>query len=166
MWLILIFSFSSSIIQDIEAIRKAGEASMTYFDFDFWDATKQCKYDLLTSLLTQLSASSGPRFKIISDLFSDYGKGPGQKRPCDSDLAECSKEKLATPDRRPIYLIIDGLDESPNASGLPSPREEVLKLLKDLVDLLLQISTYASRAAQKSIFDMPLSLGVTSNLPS
>jgi hypothetical protein len=71
---------------------------------------------------------------------------------------------LATPDRRPIYLIIDGLDESPNAPGLPSPREGVLKLLKHLVGLLLQISTYASRAAQKSIFDMPLSLGVTSNL--
>jgi hypothetical protein len=64
------------------------------------------------------------------------------------------KEMLATPDPRPIYLIIDGLDES---SGLPSPREGVLKLLKDLVGLLLQISTYASRAAQKSIFDMPLS---------
>ena len=64
---------------------------------------------------------------------------------------------LATPDRRPIYLIIDGLDESPNASGLPSPREGVLKLLKHLVGLLLQISTYASRAAQKSIFNMPLS---------
>jgi hypothetical protein len=44
---------------------------------------------------------------------------------------------LATPDRRPIYLIIDGLDESPNASGLPSPREGVLKLLKDLVCLSL-----------------------------
>jgi hypothetical protein len=32
-------------------------------------------------------------------------------------------------------LIIDGLDESPNASGFPSHREGVLELLKELVGL-------------------------------
>ena len=31
----------------------------------------------------------------------------------------------------PIYIIIDALDECPNA-GMPSPREEVLNLLEDL----------------------------------
>ena len=35
----------------------------------------------------------------------------------------------------PIYFIIDALDESPNDSGIPSPREEVLELVKELVDL-------------------------------
>ena len=75
MWLILIFSFSSSIIQDIEAIRKAGEASMTYFDFDFWDTTKQCKYDLLTSLLTQLSASRVLALRSYQIFFRTMARG-------------------------------------------------------------------------------------------
>lgn len=46
---------------------------------------------------------------------------------------------LSTPGQcgQPIYLIIDGLDESPNSSGFPSPREGVLNLLKELVGLCL-----------------------------
>jgi hypothetical protein len=44
---------------------------------------------------------------------------------------------LTLPDQRPTYLVIDALDESPNTSGIPSPRERVLHLLKDLVDLRL-----------------------------
>jgi len=42
---------------------------------------------------------------------------------------------LALPDQRPIYLIIDALDESPNTHGIPSPRERVLELVKELVEL-------------------------------
>jgi hypothetical protein len=44
---------------------------------------------------------------------------------------------LLLPDQPPIYLIIDAVDECPNSSGIPSPRERVLQLLKDLVDLQL-----------------------------
>jgi hypothetical protein len=33
----------------------------------------------------------------------------------------------------PIYLIVDALDECPNDSGIPSSREKVLKLVKELV---------------------------------
>jgi len=44
---------------------------------------------------------------------------------------------LALPDQHPIYLIIDALDESPNTSGIPSPRERVLELVKELVELCL-----------------------------
>jgi hypothetical protein len=42
---------------------------------------------------------------------------------------------LSLPDQRPIYLIIDALDESPITSGIPSARERVLRLLKELVGL-------------------------------
>jgi hypothetical protein len=45
---------------------------------------------------------------------------------------------VALPDQPPVYLIIDALDESPNTSGISSPREIVLQLLKELVDLSLQ----------------------------
>ena len=42
---------------------------------------------------------------------------------------------LTLRDQRPIYLIMDALDESPITSGIPSARERVLRLLKELVDL-------------------------------
>ena len=35
----------------------------------------------------------------------------------------------------PIYLVIDALDECPNDLGIPSLREEVLELVKGLVEL-------------------------------
>jgi NACHT domain len=126
---------SSTVIQDIEAMCKAGNASMAYFYFDFRDANKQGLRDLIPSLLTQLSARSHPRCNILSNLYSDHDEG--KKQPSDSTLAECLKEMLSLPDQRPTYLIIDALDESPSTSGIPSPRETVLQLLEDLVNLSL-----------------------------
>ena len=37
----------------------------------------------------------------------------------------------------PIYVVMDALDECPDHSGLPTAREEVLVILKDLVGLHL-----------------------------
>jgi hypothetical protein len=37
----------------------------------------------------------------------------------------------------PVYIIMDGLDECPMTSTIPSPREEVLKLVVELVGLHL-----------------------------
>ena len=42
---------------------------------------------------------------------------------------------VSLPIQVPIYLIVDGLDECPNNSGMPAPREEVLDLLNTLVSL-------------------------------
>jgi len=44
---------------------------------------------------------------------------------------------LKLPHQRSTYLIIDALDESPNTSGISSPREMILQLVKELVDLSL-----------------------------
>jgi hypothetical protein len=44
---------------------------------------------------------------------------------------------VTLPGQRSTYLIIDALDESANTSGIPSPREKVLQLVKELVDLRL-----------------------------
>src|ERR1700760_4857925 len=112
---------------------KAGKASMAYFYFDFRDANKQGLRDLVPSLLTQLSASSGPRCSILSNLYSDHDEGKTQ--PSDSILVECLKQMLTLPDQHPTFLIIDALDESPDTSGIPSPRERVLQLVKELVEL-------------------------------
>ncbi|KAF8494847.1 hypothetical protein F5888DRAFT_606179 [Russula emetica] len=125
----------STVIQDIKAMCKAGNASMAYFYFDFRDANKQGLRDLLLSLLMQLSASSNPRCDILSDLY--FAHDEGKEQPSDTTLAKCLKEMLALPDRCPIYLIIDALDESSNTSGIPSPREKVLELVNELVELCL-----------------------------
>jgi ankyrin repeat domain-containing protein 50 len=124
---------SSTIIQDIEAMCEAGNASMAYFYFDFRDANKQCLHGLITSLLARLSVRSDSRYRILWKLYVAHDNGLEQ--PSDNTLAKCLKEMLTTPDRRATYLIIDGLDESPNASGFPSHREGVLELLKELVGL-------------------------------
>ena len=108
---------------------------MAYFYFDFRDANKQGLRDPLSSLLTQLSASSGPRCDILSKLYLDYDEG--DKQPSDNNLTKCLIDMLSLPDRHSTYLIIDALDESSNTSGIPSPRETVLQLLKELVDLSL-----------------------------
>ena len=121
------------MIQDIEAMCKARNAAMAYFYFDFRDANKQGLGDLVSSLITQLSAPSNPRFKILSDLYLDHDEG--KKQPSDSILAECLKQMLTLPDQPPTYLIIDALDESPITSDMPSPRQRVLLLLKELVEL-------------------------------
>jgi len=123
------------VIQDVEAMSEAGNASMAYFYFDFRDAKKQGLRDLLSSLLIQISASSGPCCEILSDLYSAHDKG--MKQPSDSSLARSLKKMVSLTDQPPIYLIIDALDESPNTSGIPSPREMVLHLVKELVDLSL-----------------------------
>jgi hypothetical protein len=128
-------SVSSTVIQEIDAMCKAGNASMAYFYFDFRDAHKQALRDLVLSLLNQLSARSGPRCDVLSELYLAHDEGKNQ--PSDSSLAECLKKMLTLSDQSPTYLIIDALDESPNTSGIPSPRETVLQLLKELVDLSL-----------------------------
>ncbi|KAI0000831.1 hypothetical protein BJV74DRAFT_116375 [Russula compacta] len=125
----------STIIQDIEVLCEAGEASLSYFYFDFRDTNKQHLHDLVTSLLTQLSASSLPRSDILSRLFSTHDSGARQ--PSDDVLTRSLKEMLALPEQCPVYLIMDALDECPDTSGIPSPRELVLQLVKDLVDLHL-----------------------------
>jgi hypothetical protein len=114
---------------------KTGNASMAYFYFDFRDANKQGLRDLVLSLLNQLSARLGSRCDILSELYSAHDEGKNQ--PSDGTLSSCLKNMLTLPDQRPTYLIIDALDESPNTSGIPSPRETVLQLLKELVDLSL-----------------------------
>jgi len=42
---------------------------------------------------------------------------------------------LRSPGQAPVYLVIDALDECPDSSSTPSPRENLLKLVEDLVNL-------------------------------
>jgi hypothetical protein len=52
-------------------------------------------------------------------------------------MVECLKEMLALKGLGPTYIIMDALDECPITSTIPSPREEVLELVDELVGLNL-----------------------------
>jgi hypothetical protein len=126
---------SSAIIRKLTALYEAGTALMAYFYFDFWDVNKRSHRNLLPSLIVQLSARSDPFCDILGRLHQAHDDGTRQ--PSDSSLMHCLKEMLTLPDQGPIYLIFDALDECPSTSGVPSFREQVLDLVKELVDLHL-----------------------------
>jgi hypothetical protein len=126
---------SSSIVEHLMALRDAGLASMGYFYFDFRDENKRSRDNLIRSLLFQLSAQSDHLSDILSHLHSAHEKG--KEKPNDVTLTRCLKEMLSLPDQGPIYLILDAVDECPDSSGMPSAREEVLKLIEELVGLRL-----------------------------
>ena len=108
---------------------------MAYFYFDFRDVDKQKLRDLLPSLLVQLSARSDPCCDILSSLYFSHDRGV--HKPNDRAMIECLKEMLTVEGQHPIYIIIDAVDECPITSSVPSPREEVLELVGELVGLHL-----------------------------
>jgi hypothetical protein len=108
---------------------------MAYFYFDFRDLDKQHIRNLLPTLLIQLSTQSDPCRDILSRLYLAHNNG--EKKPRVSVMTQCLIEMLTIFDQCPIYIILDALDECPNSSGIPSPREQVLELVKDLVNLRL-----------------------------
>ena len=59
----------------------------------------------------------------------------GADKPSDEVLLLCLKEMLAILAQSPTYIIIDALDESPNTSGIPTARAQVLGLVKELLGL-------------------------------
>ena len=124
---------SSVIIRDIKNISNAGLAFLAYFYFDFKDTEKQDYRALLSSLLIQLSDQSDTFCDALLSLHLVHKRGSEQAT--DEALKQCLKNMLIGIGRVPIYLIIDALDECPNDSGIPSSREKVLELVKELVEL-------------------------------
>jgi hypothetical protein len=108
---------------------------VAYYYFDFRDTAKQDIRGLLSSLVVQLCAQSDPCYYILSSLYSKHNVG--LRLPDNDALTQCLKQMLGHPGQPPIYIIIDALDECPDTSGAPSPREVVLNLIEDLVELHL-----------------------------
>jgi hypothetical protein len=108
---------------------------MAYYYFDFRDVKKQDCHGLLSSLISQLSAKSDSCLNILSQLYSDNGRGI--EKPNIDALKKSITDMLSLPGQDPIYIVIDALDECPNFPGRPSAREEVLRLIKEIVDLKL-----------------------------
>jgi hypothetical protein len=129
------FFTSSTIIEAAKTISHTESALMAYYYFDFRETAKQGVRGLLTSLLTQLSSTSARCSRILSGLYSWHNSGSQQ--PGDDQLEQCLVNMLSFPEAPTTYIIIDALDECPNTSGMESPREHVLKLVKDLLSLRL-----------------------------
>ena len=108
-------------------------ASIIFFYFDFKDESKKNARGALSSLLVQLAAQSDHYSEILSALYSEHDAG--SNLPTDEELRESFKNMLAVPDQAPIYIVIDALDECPNSTGTPSPRENVLRLVEWLSEL-------------------------------
>ena len=126
---------SSTIIEDIDHMRKRGLASSGFFYFDFRNDAKKNLRGLLSSLLVQFCHSSDCYSAILSDFYLEHENG--SRHPSDSALFGCLKRILKHPGQAPAYIIIDALDECPNTSGMPTSREKVLEFVEQLVDLHL-----------------------------
>jgi len=126
---------SSSIIRDVQGICATGSALLAYYYFDFRDIGKQDRHGLLSSLLLQLCTQSRRGYEFLSSLHATHDDG--QKLPSDSDLIQWLKDVLTFPGQQTVYVIVDALDECPNSFRYPTPREEVLGLFEELVELKL-----------------------------
>ncbi len=128
----LIILTSSAIIENIITMEKSGLASLGFFYCDFREDVKRDLRGFLSSILVQLSHKSDSYSHILSKFYSDHADG--SQHPGDDELVECLKDILSVQGQAPVYLIVDGLDECSAISATPSPREEVLTFLEDLID--------------------------------
>ena len=113
-------------------MHEAGLATVAYYYFDFRDVKKQDCFGLLSSLISQLAAESDSCYNILSKFYSDNTRD--LRKPDIDALKECVIDMLSLPGQAPIYFIIDALDECPNSPRNRSAREEVLKLIEELVN--------------------------------
>ena len=123
---------SATIIDDIDAMRKAGLASLAFFYCDFREDQKKGLRGLLSSFLVQLCHQSDSYYDTLSKFYTEHAEG--LRDPSDDALAQCLMNLLKQPGLAPVYLIVDALDECPSTSAFPSPRDEVLNLIDELIN--------------------------------
>jgi hypothetical protein len=126
-------SASSTIIEDTETMCNSGLASLAMFFCDFREDQKKNLRGLVSSILVQLCRQSDSYCAILSNFYSKHEDG--SQDPTEDELVRCLRNLLELPGQAPVYMIIDALDECPNASAIPSPREKVLKLVEQLIEL-------------------------------
>ena len=131
----LIVPTSSVVIEEIKTIQNSGLASLAMYYYDFREDKKKDLHGLLSSVLFQLCEQSDSYHSILSTFYSTHLNGV--QTPSDDELIICLIDLLKLPGLKPLYLIVDALDECPSTSSLSSPREKLLSLLEDLVEAQL-----------------------------
>jgi hypothetical protein len=128
----LMVSASSKIIEDLDALRKQGLASLVFFYHDFREDQKTDLRGLLSSMLFQLCGQSDSYCNLLSGFYSKHLNG--EQTASNDELFRCLKDVLRLPGQAPVFLILDALDECSNTSAIPSSREKVLMLVQNLFD--------------------------------
>jgi hypothetical protein len=113
-------------------MRKAGLASQGFFYCDFREDQKRVMRGLLSSLLVQLWHQSDSYYDVLLKSYEEHAEG--SQHPSDDALRGCLQDILKLPGLAPVYLVVDALDECPNASAIPSARAKVLNLIKELIE--------------------------------
>jgi len=116
-------------------MRKAGLASLAFFYCDFKDDKKKDRRGLLSSLLVQLCHQSSSYAAILSDFYLAYESG--SRYPSEDVLLQCFIKILKLSGEAPVFIVLDALDELPNTTGMPTPRDEVLNLVEEFVSLCI-----------------------------
>ena len=112
---------------------RTGLATLAIFYCDFRDKNKQNALNLLSSILIQLCHQSDAYSQVLSSVYSTHDEG--FREPSIDALQECLRSMLKLPGQGAIYLVIDALDECPNSSGYPTPREQVLDVMQALINI-------------------------------
>ena len=128
---VLMLLTSSTIIQDIQAMCQTGLGTFAFYFFDPQDAAKHNVRGLLAAILIQLCDQKDDFLQVFSSLYSAHGDGSQQ--PSEDALTRCLKDMMGLSQQVPVYIIVDGLDCCPNSYGSPSPREQVLRVMKELI---------------------------------
>ena len=118
--------------------------------------------DLLSSLVVQLSNQSSTFYDILLRFYSLHYHG--ERQPSIDTLTQCLEDILRASGDVPIYLIIDAVDECPNMTGIPSPRDQVLSLIERLVDL--DLPNLHLCATSRPEIDIRTSLGSLTLMPN
>jgi hypothetical protein len=105
-------------------MKKSGLVSLAIFYYDFREDRKKHVSGFLSSVLVQLCNQSDSYYDILSDLYSTHHNG-GQS-PADDKLFKYLIKILKCSGARPVYLVIDALDECPTTSSVVSPREALV----------------------------------------
>jgi hypothetical protein len=114
---------------------RTGLATLAIFYCDFRDSDKQDARNLLSSILIQFCHQSDAFAQILSSLHSTHGDG--SREPSVAALVGCLKTMFKLPWHGALYLVIDALDECPDSSGCPTPRERALAIMQELIVLRL-----------------------------
>ena len=109
---------------------------LDFFYYDFRDCAKQDVGSLLSSLLVQFSNLSDNFCATLSRFYLSHDRGSQQ--PSEDAIMDRLKDVLKLR-KREIYIVVDALDGCPNPSGCPTPQEDVLAIMEELVDLRLPL---------------------------
>ncbi|KAJ7495307.1 hypothetical protein FB451DRAFT_1019697, partial [Mycena latifolia] len=114
---------SSTIIESL----RARTEPLAFFYFDTNNSGQRTVTQLLCSLVTQLSVQADSPDKTLNDLWKSHAKG--QHLPGDSALISDALIPIVTEFSRPVYIVLDALDEC-------SERDELLESLTKILDMV------------------------------